>query len=316
VHQALAEITPLRDVFATLFFVSLGMLLDPVFLINNWMLVLSVVAVIILLKSLVVFSIVKIFGYSNRIAILTGTGLFQIGEFGFILAQGGMDAGIVTDQFYSLILSAAIITMLLTPLSMGLFSRLYPTLTSRLITRKTVVKEVIAPQVPEQSEAPDRIVIAGYGRVGQNIAQGLYNAGIPYLIIDIDPGRVSDARASGRPRMYGDASNIHVLSRAGLDKTKALVITYPDPMAVVTTAKLALAINPKLNILARVHRRKEANELKKLGVVELISPEYEASYRFIKRLLRMMDLQSEDRKRILKLIRNDDEITEFNPDQF
>ncbi len=316
VHQALAEITPLRDVFATLFFVSLGMLLDPVFLINNWMLVLSVVAVIILLKSLVVFSIVKIFGYSNRIAILTGAGLFQIGEFGFILAQGGMDAGIVTDQFYSLILSAAIITMLLTPLSMGLFSRLYPTLTSRLIKRKTVAKEVITPQVPEQSEAPDRIVIAGYGRVGQNIAQGLYNAGIPYLIIDIDPERVSDARASGRPRMYGDASNIHVLSHAGLDKAKALVITYPDPMAVVTTAKLALAINPKLNILARVHRRKEANELKKLGVVELVSPEYEASYRFIKRLLRMMDLQSEDRNRILKLIRNDDEIAEFNPDQF
>ena len=114
----------------------------------------------------------------------------------------------------------------------------------------------------------------------------------------------------------GDASNIHVLSRAGLDKAKALVITYPDPMAVVTTAKLALEINPKLNILARVHRRKEANELKKLGVVELVSPEYEASYRFIKRLLHMMDLQSEDRKRILKLVRNDEEVAEFNPDQF
>jgi len=95
VHQALAEITPLRDVFATLFFVSLGMLLDPVFLINNWMLVLSVVAVIILLKSVVVFSIVKIFGHSNRIALITGAGLFQIGEFGFILAQSGIDTGIV-----------------------------------------------------------------------------------------------------------------------------------------------------------------------------------------------------------------------------
>jgi len=316
VHQALAEITPLRDVFATLFFVSLGMLLDPVFLINNWMLVLAVVAVIILLKSLVVFSIVKIFGYSNRIALLTGAGLFQIGEFGFILAQSGIDTGIVTNQFYSLILSAAIITMLLTPLSMGLFSRLYPTLISRLIARKTVGKEAIAPQVPEQSEVPNRIVIAGYGRVGQNVAQGLQDAGISYLIIDIDPERVSEARASGRPRLYGDASNIHVLSRAGLDKAKALVITYPDPMRVVTTAKLALTLNPKLNILARVHRTREADELKKLGVIDLVSPEYEASYRFIKRLLHIMDLQGEDRKRILKLIRNDDEITEFNPDQF
>ena len=316
VYQALAEITPLRDVFATLFFVSLGMLLDPIFLINNWMLVLSVVAVIILLKSTIVFSIVKIFGYSNKIALLTGVGLFQIGEFGFILAQSGIDAGIVTNQFYSLIISAAIITMLLTPLSMGLFSRLYPTLASRLVTRKTVGKEVIASQVPEQSEVPNRIVIAGYGRVGQNVAQGLQDAGISYLIIDIDPERVSEAKASSRPRLYGDASNIHVLSLAGLDKAKGLVITYPDPMAVVTTAKLALTLNPKLNIFARVHRVREADELKKLGVTELISPEYEASYRFIKRILRTMDLQSEDRKRILKLIRNDDEIAEFNPDQF
>jgi CPA2 family monovalent cation:H+ antiporter-2 len=269
-----------------------------------------------LLKSLVVFGIVKTFGYSNRIAILTGAGLFQIGEFSFILAQSGIDTGIVTNQFYSLILSAAIITMILTPLSMGLFSRLYPTLTSRLITRKTEGTEVIVPQVHEQSEAPNRIVIAGYGRVGQNIAQGLYNAGIPCLVIDIDPERVSEARASGRPRLYGDASNIHVLSSAGLDKAKALVITYPDPMRVVTTAKLALTLNPKLNILVRVHRTKEADELKKLGVIDLVSPEYEASYRFIKRLLHIMGLQSEDRKRILKLIRNDDEITEFNPDQF
>lgn len=146
--------------------------------------------------------------------------------------------------------------------------------------------------------------------------QGLQDAGISYLIIDIDPKRVSEAKASGRPRMYGDASNIHVLSHAGLDKARALVITYPDPRAVITTAKLALTINPGLNILARVHRIREADELKKLGVTELISPEYEASYRFIKRLLHIMDLQSGDRKRILKLIRKDKEIAEFNPDQF
>jgi CPA2 family monovalent cation:H+ antiporter-2 len=316
VHQALAEITPLRDVFATLFFVSLGMLLDLEFLINNWVLVLSVIVVIILLKSLVIFGIVKIFGHGNRVALLTGAGLFQIGEFGFILAQSGIDTGIVTNQFYSLILSAAIITMLLTPISISIFSKLYPTMASRLTKKEIKTKETNARLALGQSEIFNKIVIAGYGRVGQNIAQGLYDAGIPYLIIDTDPERVSEARTSGRPRIYGDASNIHVLSRSGLDKAKALVITYPDPMAVVTTAKLALTLNPKLRILARVHRTREADELKKLGVVELVSPEYEASYRFIKRLLNIMDLEKEDRRRILKLIRNDEEITEFNPDKF
>jgi CPA2 family monovalent cation:H+ antiporter-2 len=224
--------------------------------------------------------------------------------------------GIITNQFYSIILSAAIITMLLTPISIGLFSKLYPALTSKFTKKEVITKKLDTQPSLEQSETPNKIIVAGYGRVGQNIAQGLYDAGIPYLIIDTDPERVSAARTSGRPRIYGDASNLQVLSQTGLDKARALVITYPDPMAVVTTAKLALTLNPKLKILARVHRAKEADELKKLGVYELVSPEYEASYRFIKRLLNIMDLEKEDRKRILKLVRSDEEITEFNPDKY
>jgi CPA2 family monovalent cation:H+ antiporter-2 len=170
-----------------------------------------------------------------------------------------------------------------------------------------------APASPS-TEQYNRIIIAGYGRVGQNIAQGLHDAEIPYIVIDTDPERVSEARSSGKPRIYGDASNINVLCRVGLEKARALVITYPDPMAVITTARLALSINPKLRIMARVHREKEAAELRKMGVVELVSPEYEASFRFIKRLLQVSDLATEDRRRILKNIRGDREIAEFNPD--
>ncbi len=315
VHQALAEITPLRDIFATLFFVSLGMLLDPFFLINNWQSVTLLVAVIIILKLLIVFATVRLFGYSSRIAILTGAGLFQIGEFGFILAQGGINKGIITDQFYSLILASAIITMLLTPISISLISRLYPKLAMLTGGRRMATKEVSPPSVSVPSELLNRVVIAGYGRVGQNIAQGLQDAGIPYFVIDIDPELISEARVRGRPRIYGDATNIHVLEQADISKAKALVITYPDPMAVVTTAKVALSINPKLEILARVHRLKEAEALKELGVTELISPEYEASFRFIKRLLNIVGLEKRDRQRILASVRKDKEIAEFNPDQ-
>ncbi|UCD09054.1 MAG: cation:proton antiporter [Dehalococcoidales bacterium] len=314
VHQALAEITPLRDIFATLFFVSLGMLLDPVFLINNWQSVALLVAVIIVLKILVIFSIVRLFGHSSRIAILTGVGLFQIGEFSFILAQSGVNMGIVSAQFYSLILASAIITMLLTPVSISLVFRLYPKL-AVLMSRKRMITEVDTlsnDSVP--SEDIGRVVIAGYGRVGENIAQGMQDAGIPYLIVDLDPERISDARNIGRPRIYGDATNINVLSKADLGRAQALVVTYPDPIALVTTVKTALSINPKLKVLARVHRAREANELKELGVIELVSPEYEASFRFIKRLLNVMGLKTEERRRILALIRKDEEITEFNPD--
>jgi len=314
VHQALAEITPLRDIFATLFFVSLGMLLDPIFLINNWQSVALLVVAIIALKLLVVFGIVRIFGYSSRIAILTGAGLFQIGEFSFILAQGGVNAGIVSDQFYSLILASAIITMLLTPVTISLIIRLYPKPSLLTGGRRMVAKEASPTSVPMPTERPDRVVIAGYGRVGRNIAQGLQNAGIPHIIIDLDPERVSEAKSSGRPRIYGDATNRNVLSKVDLGRAQALVVTYPDSIAVVTTVKTALSINPELKILVRVHRVREADELKKLGVTELVSPEYEASFRFIKRLLNIMGLEKGKRRQILATVRKDKEIAEYDPD--
>jgi len=314
VHQALAEITPLRDIFATLFFISLGMLLDPFFLINNWQSVALLVVAIIVLKLLIVFSMVRLFGYSSRIAILTGVGLFQIGEFGFILAQGGVNIGIVSDQFYSLILASAIITMLLTPVSISLISRLYPKL-ALAGGRRIVTKEVSPPSISMPPEGLDRVVIAGYGRVGENIAQGLQDAGIPYIIIDIDPERVSEAKSNVRPRIYGDATNINVLSKANLGRAKALVVTYPDSMAMITTVKTALSINPRLKVLARVHRARDANKLKELGVTELVSPEYEASFRLIKRLLNVMGLEKDERKRILAIVRKNKEIAEFNPDK-
>ncbi|MQY72257.1 MAG: sodium:proton exchanger, partial [Dehalococcoidia bacterium] len=238
VHQALAEITPLRDIFATLFFVSLGMLLDPFFLVENWAWVAIIVGVIIILKLLVIFSLVRLFGRSTRIAFLTGAGLFQIGEFSFILAQGGINNGIISDHFYSVILASAIITMLLTPVSINLASRLFSKIARTADGKRMVAREALPVSVSR--ETINRVVVAGYGRVGQNIAQGLQDAGIPYLVIDIDPERVSEARSSGRPRIYGDATNFRLLNKAGLDKARALVITYPDPMAVITTAKVAL----------------------------------------------------------------------------
>ncbi len=313
VHQALAEITPLRDIFATLFFVSLGMLLDPFFLVENWAWVAIIVGVIIILKLLVIFSLVRLFGRSTRIAFLTGAGLFQIGEFSFILAQGGINNGIISGHFYSVILASAIITMLLTPVSINLASRLFSKIARTADGKRMVAREALPVSVSR--ETINRVVVAGYGRVGQNIAQGLQDAGIPYLVIDIDPERVSEARSSGRPRIYGDATNFRLLNKAGLDKARALVITYPDPMAVVTTAKVALSINPELKILARVHRAKEANILKGMGITELVSPEYEASFRFIKRLLKITGQSKEDRRRVLALIRKDKEVAEFNPDQ-
>ncbi|MCK4724141.1 MAG: cation:proton antiporter, partial [Dehalococcoidia bacterium] len=305
VHQALAEITPLRNIFASLFFVSLGMLLDPVFLTDNWPIILLTVAVIMAIKIVVISGIVLLFGHSVRTAVLTGVGLFQIGEFGFIIARGGLGMGIVSDQFYSLILASAVITIILTPLSIGLVTQLYHRLLLAHGRRRPGVS------VPERVSAvsvatnvPKRVVVAGYGEVGQSIANGLHEAHIPYIIIDDDPERVSDAKVDGHPRIYGDATNINVLSKVHLDRAVALVVAYPDPMSVMTTVKVALHLNPDIVILARAGRKKEADELKRLGVTEFVIPEREAGYKFIKELFNVVGLEREERRRLLAIVRH------------
>ena len=314
-HQALGEITPLRDIFATLFFVSLGMLLNPAFLLENWGLIAITVAVIVLIKLLIISGIVLSFGYSGRIALLIGAGLFQIGEFGFILAQAGANAGLVTDQFYSLILASAIITMLLTPISINLVSWLYPRVTSAPAIRKRLGKGVALTTPGEPAKEPSRVVVAGYGRIGQNVSQGLQDAGVPHIIIDIDPERIAEARVCCTPRIYGDASNPNVLSQTDLGRAKTLVLTFPDPMAVVATVKAALEINPDLKIIARVHRAREAEILKKIGITELISPEYEASLEFIRRTLAASGLKKADIKQALPIIEQDREVVEFSTEE-
>ena len=284
-HHALAEITPLRDIFATLFFVSLGMLLDPVFFLENWGLVAAAVAIIIAVKVGVVFGIVRLFGYPHGVAALTAASLFQVGEFAFILAQAGIVAGIVSEQFYSLILASAIVTMLLTPISMSLMGRYY-----RDIDKLTPFGLSRLPQGgrdhSKPKTRPSSVVIAGYGRIGVNMARGLEEAGVPFTIIDLDTDRIKAARKMGRTSVYGDASNPKVLSAAGIENASVLAVAFPDPLAVVNTVSAGLALNPSLRAVARVHREKEANDLRELGDVELVSPEHEASLEFIRRTLK------------------------------
>ncbi len=302
-YQALAEITPLRDIFAALFFVSMGMLLDPVFLLNNWLAVLMLVGIVLLIKVIVVFSLGRMFGYGNRVSLLTGVGLFQLGEFGFILSQGALNLNIIPEYFYSLILSVTVITMLLTPLAISLISRLFTSNKYRIASKSepySAVPSISAPQ-PIGSQ---RIVIAGYGRVGYKLAEYLEKADIPYLVIDIDPERISEARKSHIPRIYGDATNEFVLAQSDLLNAAAFIITFPDPTAVLAIARIALNINPRLNVMARYHRSRDADRLKTLGIKELVNPEAETSYKFLKGILKISGKDKEDRESILDMLRS------------
>ncbi len=301
-HQALAEVTPLRDVFATLFFVSLGMLLSPEFVVKNWSVLILVVLFIVAIKFAVCFAIPKLFGFGGRTALFVGAGLAQIGEFSFILAQAGMNSGVVSGYFYSLIIACTIITMLLTPLFLGLASVLYPKLVKVLAEGRLVSEGSLNPNI-ESCQPLSEVVVCGYGRVGRNIAQSLRELKIPFLVIEMDPEVVSELHKKGEPCIYGDASNVHVLSLARLDKAKVLIVTFPDPLPVVTTVKNALTVNPKLEIIARVHRKKEAQILQSLGVAELVSPEHEASFEFVRHALARIGWDKTRIQRVISKLR-------------
>ncbi len=309
-HQALAEVTPLRDIFATLFFVSLGMLLNPRFILENWQLTTLTVTAVIIIKFLVVFGIVRLFRFVPRIAVLSGAGLFQIGEFGFILSQAAADTGVISEEFYSLILASAIITMILTPVSMSSASWLYTRLAPIPSGKTRETEELSALPVSGSSPDENLVIIAGHGRVGRNIAQGLQETGTPCAVIEIDAEVVAEIRKSGITVIYGDASNEHVLLGASIRKARVLVVTFPDPLAAVATIKAALSINPKLKVVARVHRLREAELLKNLGVVELVNPEYEASLEFLRRILALSGLKQTEQKEAIAMIEQDKEITE------
>ncbi len=305
--QALAEVTPLRDVFATLFFVSLGMLLDLRFVLDNWEQVLIAVVVVAFVKITVVFGLVRLFGYNVRVAGFVGLGLFQIGEFSFILAQNGVRMDIVSQDFYSLIVASAIITMLLTPLALVLASRLYPRYVRMMEGRGGIVAAELvatAPVVP----SPDTVLIAGYGRVGQNVAKGLQEAGVPYTVVELDPEVVTKLRCEKVSCLYGDASNVHVLSQVDMRKIKALVVTYPDPLAVRATIQGALKINPKLRVLARVHRGEDIRQISSLGDVEMINPEFEAGVELVKRILSAEGWEESDIEKASEKLRQEHKI--------
>lgn len=305
-HQALADIVPLRDIFATLFFASLGMLLNPTFLIDNVGMVSAVVIAIIGGKFIIGFFIPRLFGYSPKTMLFVGAGLFQIGEFSFVLAAAALSMGVISNDLYDLTLTSAVITILLTPFALYLASAFY----YRLGQRESIAKLLASrpdPSLLTRSgpELSNHVVICGHGRVGQGLAEVLKRRNFSYLVIDSDPRVIDSLRPQQVPCIYGDASNPEILSRAGLPRAKVLVITFPDPIAAELTVRNALKINPKLNVVARVHLDSEAEKLRSLGVAQLVRPEFEAGLEIVRHTLHRYGLSSPEIQFIVNTLREE-----------
>ncbi|MCA1847911.1 MAG: cation:proton antiporter, partial [Actinobacteria bacterium] len=269
-HQALADVEPLRDVFAMLFFVSVGMLLDPAFLLENAGVVALVVFLVFALKGLLFAGVVRAFGYGNIVPFAVGLGLFQVGEFSFVIARVGIEADAITQRSYSIMLTTAVVTMALTPFA----TRLAPWLYGRW--RERFPRELLRTfNLPERG-LRDHVVIAGYGRVGTFVAHLLRRLEQPFVVVDSNPGRTDEAGHAGYPTVFGDAGAEPVLEAAGVRRARLVIITVPDPVGARLVVERVRAINPNVHVVARSSTVEQLEELGRLGVYEAVHPESEA----------------------------------------
>ncbi len=269
-HQALADIGPLRDVFAMVFFVSVGMLLDPAFLLENVTTVAAVVVLVLVVKSLIFGGITRAFGYVNIAPLAVSLGLFQVGEFSFVIAREGINSGAISQGMYSVALTTAVVTMLMTPFTVRLAPVLYGW------WREKFPKEAVYTFNLADTEFNNHVVIAGYGRVGRFIAHLLQDFGQSFVVVDNNPERTEDVRNEGFPMVFGDATAEPVLEAAGVAKARLVVVTVPDALNARLVVERVQRINPTVHITARAATAAALEELGQLGVYEVVQPEFEA----------------------------------------
>ena len=275
--QALAKVIPLRDTFASLFFASIGMLIDPNILLDNITTIIGLVVLIMFGKACIVFPIIWKFGYSFKTAIQAALGLNQIGEFSFVLALTGQNLGLITQEKYLLLIGTTAITLVLTPIGMRFSPKIANKLASiplisRYIDRQLKDKDIFLPDT-----ISDHVVVAGYGRVGQVIVKILQNRNYPVLVIENSEAAAKQLRQAKIPHIFGDADAELVLEKAYLPKAKALAIALPNPASTRILLTHALEIAPDLTILARSHNNQEIDVLTQMGAKEVVQPEFEAA---------------------------------------
>lgn len=286
-HQALSDVIPLRDIFGLLFFTSVGMLLDPGFVRENLAGITLLVGASILGKSVVFAGLSWLFKYRRVIPLAVGLGMAQIGEFSFILARTGLQTGSITTDLYSLVLSTAVITMFLTPFLSQLVSPVYRLLQTYSDREPAYRFE----EMPE--DLSGHVVIAGGGRIGENIARILARFGLDHIIIEMDPHRVDTLRHDGTNVLFGDASQYAVLEAAKLDRAALLIITYPVAEVANATVFQARQMDRNLDIIVRAENMEHLQDLQERGVYEVVQPELEASLELTRQALYHLNMPPE-----------------------
>src|SRR5687767_1284477 len=283
-HQIIADILPFRDVFNSLFFISIGMLLSLGALASNIFAVILLVAALIAVKALIVLAVVRTLGYSLRIATMTAIGLSQIGEFSFILAKTGVQEGLLPQLDYQRFLAASIISMIATPFLIKAAPRIGYAVQS--LFGSSALEPTVASYQPEDGEMNGHVIIVGYGFNGRNLAKVLRRTKVPYLVLELNADAVRSARAEGERVIYGDATRREVLHHVGIDNARVLVLAISDPAATRHTVSVGREVNPDIHIIVRTRYMTEITDLRQLGADEVIPEEFETSIEIFSRVLK------------------------------
>jgi CPA2 family monovalent cation:H+ antiporter-2 len=296
-HQVIAETMPFRDVFTSMFFISIGMLLRLDFVLANPAVILLAVFLIFVLKGTALFATVRLLSYPSQVAITVALGLCQIGEFAFVLLQQGKVYGVVDTWTYQLGISSSIVTMLLTPL----FIRLAPLLACR------AGNAVAAGDTQGPGNAlTGHVIIVGFGLAGRHLASVLKVSGVPYMILELNGNTVKEAKKQGEPILFGDASRPAILEQCNIHAARFVVFVISDTGAMLRGARMARQMNPSIFIIARARMQADIAELRRNGADEVVSAEFETSIEIFTNLLTRLGVPGNLIRSQTRLLRHDD----------
>jgi CPA2 family monovalent cation:H+ antiporter-2 len=283
-HQIGAEVVPFRDLFTVVFFVSIGMLVNPTHMLASADQVLALVVLIVLGKPLFTILMGFVLPASGRTMLVAAIGRGQIGEFSFILGQAGVGLGVLTQDQYSLILSGALISIVLNPLLFKLVPKTEQFLKGVPGVWQRLNQQGQGPELAVPS-LNDHVVIVGAGRVGEHILAVLGRLDVPRLVMEIDAHRAAEFNRQGVATLFGDAANSEVLDHAGLKRARVLVITLPEEAATEMVVAAARHIAPNVPIIARATTQPGVQRLYDLGAQDVIHPELEGGLEVVRHTL-------------------------------
>src|SRR5213592_2091168 len=302
-HQALAELLPFRDVFISLFFVAVGMLVQVHFIREHPVWTLGGVLLVLGGKTVVAAVGPALLGYAGRVALLAGLAISQVGEFSFVLAREGRGMTLLSESAYQTFLAVAVSTMLLTPFLLQGGPALIDGL-ERLVPLDRLLPG-LRPSALTAGEQPftDHVIVAGYGLNGRNLTAALRSIDAPYLIVELNAQTVRQARSRGEPAFYGDATREEILRALGIDRARMLVAAISDPAATRRMVRVARGLNPGVHIIARTRYVVEIPELIRLGANDVIPEEFETSIEIFARVLAYYGVGRADIDRLVEQIR-------------